>query len=771
MDTSLHKKAFLLTTHAEDVGNHYEILLYAKDETGEILRIVVSNYRPLFFISHIAAINHIKNIAERKPLNLRSVSGQRVDCCYFNTFSAYKEAAEKMRRTGISVYETDIHPLDRFLMERQVFGGFSVVGAMSKYNGLTTMANPHIRGSSVSIPFTTMSIDIENSVDSGALYSIACSGKSNKVFIVGEEVSDTLYQFCSSEARLLQKFNEFILKEDPDILIGWNVVEYDLKHLYERARVCNVPFNLGRDSKRKDRVYHTHEGKKTTVSIAGRVVIDVPMMLRVYYHPFEEYSLNFIASSVLGKVKDITVSGKDKIKQIDTMFQYDKKMLAAYNLKDAVLTKEIFAVTECLSNAIERTKKSGQLLNRTGGSIAIFDYLYLPMLHRSGYVAHDSADIDQSDVLLPGGLVLEPKAGLYTNVIVFDFRSLYPSIIMTFCIDPLGLRTTSDRMLQGPCGPAFSCDKALLPNIISDLLDARGRAKKSGNLPLSQAIKILMNSFYGVLGARNCRFFSPVLAKTITETGQYILRKTIDFIEKKYSYPVIYGDTDSLFIHLGECSNKNNIESTGNDVASNVNRWLKDILKKEFNADSALLLQYENHFDQFLIPAIRGSGGQGSKKHYCGGKRIGNELELHFKGMESVRSDWTDLAKKMQQELITRIFNNADVDSYLIHVVASLKKGCFDDMCIYRKRLRKRIEEYTHAIPPHVQAARLLDEPSHIIRYVMTVEGPQPIQHITAPLDYNHYIETQLQPVADSVLELVGKNFSSIISGQLDLFG
>jgi DNA polymerase-2 len=500
--------------------------------------------------------------------------------------------------------------------------------------------------------------------------------------------------------------------------------------------------------------------------IPGRVVFDIPVLLRTYYHTFEEYSLDFVAGEMLGKNKTITATGIDKIEEIKRLHREDPATLARYNLTDAVLTKEIFDKAGILPNAIERTKRSGHLLDRSGGSVAAFDYLYLPRLHRAGYVANNAADVAGPDEPLPGGHVLEPTPGIYENVLVFDFRSLYPSIIMTFNIDPLGLHVPTENAVKGPVGPPFAKEGSILPSIIAELMEARAKAKQDNNPYLSYAIKILMNSFYGVLGAAGCRFFNSDLAATITQTGQFILKETIHHIQTVANVPVIYGDTDSLFVLLGPGSEK---DAAGRDLAAEITEWLSRMVKERFHVDSALTLQFENHFRYFFMPALRGST-QGSKKHYCGAIVDDSGMKLSFKGMESARSDWTELAKETQYALIMRVFSKQPVEEYLLDVTSKLRSGKLDGKLVYKKRLRKPVSDYTVNVPPHVQAAKLCKTPPHMVRYVMTINGPQPVENLTAPIDYDHYIEAQLKPVADSILEWTGTGFDAIVLGQQDLF-
>ncbi len=141
-----------------------------------------------------------------------------------------------------------------------------------------------------------------------------------------------------------------------------------------------------------------------------------------------------VARQLLGDGK--LLHGSDRGVEITRQFQEDKTSLAAYNLKDCELVSDIFAATALLDFAVARSAMTGLNLDRMGGSVASFDNLYLPRLHRAGYVAPNASS---EHIASPGGFVLDSMPGIYDHVLLLDFKSLYPSIIRTFCIDPLGL--------------------------------------------------------------------------------------------------------------------------------------------------------------------------------------------------------------------------------------------------------------------------------------------------------------------------------------------
>jgi DNA polymerase-2 len=762
--------AFLLTATGGDYNGRFEITLHARATTGQAVRIRVTDFRPPFFVPRSAPEELTSGAAERRPLPLRTLVGEEVDCLYFTTFKALQDTAQRIRGGGGRVLESDVYPAERFLMERQVKGGMEIEGTGVQHGKLLDFVNPRIRGVDVSVSLSVLSLDIETHAATSHIYSIGCSGRTDRVFMVGEGVSVPGVGFCADEATMLRAFLAHVADEDPDVIIGWHVVEFDLTVIRNRCTELGVPFALGRDGRARILPHDPVRKRPAAARVPGRVVLDGPVMLRAGFHSFEEYSLDFVAAELLGKHKLITRSGPEKIAEIDRLFAHDKPALARYNLEDTHLTRQVFDATSILPDAIERSKLSGHLLDRVGGSVAAFDYLYLPLLHRAGRVAGDVADVPPPMQPLPGGYVMDSRPGIHENVLLFDFRSLYPSIIMTFMVDPLGMASRSENRVKGPVGPGFARDESILPSIISGLLDARQRAKSAKNAPLSQAIKIIMNSFYGVLGTPGCRFFSYDLSTAITGTGQYLLRQTTEHIQSVAGCPVIYGDTDSLFVLLGPGAEAR-AQQRGREIVAEVNTWLTQEMKSRFDAASALLLQFESHFRYFFMPAIRGTT-MGSKKRYCGAlEKPDGSLDLIFKGLESARTDWTELARNLQQELCMRAFTRQPVESYVADIVARVKSGQLDDKLVYKKRINKPLSEYITSIPPHVQAAKMLDSPRHHIAYVITKRGPQPIEKRNAPLDYDHYIEAQIRPIADSILEWVGTSLDRIVSGQQELFG
>jgi DNA polymerase-2 len=177
-------------------------------------------------------------------------------------------------------------------------------------------------------------------------------------------------------------------------------------------------------------------------------------------------------------------------------------------------------------------------------------------------------------------------------------------------------------------------------------------------------------------------------------------------------------------------------------------------------------------YHRFMMPEVRGTK-VGSKKRYAGLLVYDGKEEIDFVGLEAVRRDWSEVSKSFQRQLLWRVFHDEPVEDFIKQFVADLRGGRFDGQLAYKKAIRKDLGSYTKTTPPHVKAARKLKgEAGRIIAYVMTENGPEPVDELTAPPDYAHYIEHQLAPIGDAVLSLLGGSFESIVpsKAQLALF-
>lgn len=786
---------FLLTRQWRDVGDALELVLWALSEQGPV-RVVIDDQKPLCFVAretHLPELDAGNPRVQRKALELATLAGAPVDGLYFRCQRDLAAARERLRARGVTLYESDLKPADRYLMERFVHASFEAHGEPRRRDGYLEFRNPGIKRADYHPRLSKVSLDVESDGLSGQLYSIAVHTDDTAIvfMIVDENLADEnlandepageasqTHSFrierCADEKAMLRTFFAWLAHADPDLIIGWNVVNFDLDLIRRRCRALGVEFAIGRGGDRAAVLQPQSPRGNRVARIPGRVVLDGIDWLRAAFWSFESFELDAVANALLGRGKhdlgsraDGESGEHDKVAEINRLYRQDPARLAAYNMEDCRLVTEIFAHTELVEFAMRRAELTGLAMDRLGGSVAAFDNLYLPRLHRQGRVAPDVGDAEDGPGS-PGGYVMDSKPGLYENVLVLDFKSLYPSIIRTFQIDPLGLAAPGDDPVPGFLDARFARHGAILPALIEELWQARDEAKRHRDAGLSHAVKILMNSFYGVLGSSGCRFYDARLASSITRRGHEIIQKSRDRIEA-LGHRVIYGDTDSLFVLLGAGVDEDEARSIGAGLAEALNEWWRNALEKEFALESYLEIEFETLYTRFLMPTVRGEQ-TGSKKRYAGLVGSGADTEVIFKGLESVRTDWTALARRFQRELYRRIFLDLPFEDFVRETLADLLAGKLDEELVYRKRLRRALDEYTRNVPPHVQAARKLDKPGRWIRYVITANGPEPVRGAIPKPDYEHYRERQLAPAANGILHFLDTSFEAITDAQLAIF-
>lgn len=762
-------KIFLLTGEWFDYkGKNLIRLIGTSNEIGPA-EILISTNKPVFFVERNAVLNPVGKTYFRKETELKNFDFNNVDALYFNSQQSLQKFETELNELNIKTFESDVDPLRRFLMEKFIYAQIEVEGEAENKNNITRFVNPKIKPTKVNPVFVIASLDIETGINQ--IYSIAIhlsgrKGEAKKVFMVGNQPKKfpDYISFHQDETEMLNSSIKWFNEVDPDIIIGWHVIGFDLMFLENKCNELNIPFNIARANGKV--VIRARKPSGFFASITGRVIIDGPSSLRASFFNFEDFKLETVAQELLGTGKTINPDKKKK-EEIDRLFNEDKISLAEYNLNDAVLVTDIFKKTGLLELSVRRSQISGLFIDQLGMMTNAFDHFYLPLLHRKGFVAPNLKDIKTTEHS-EGGYVIEPEPGIYDNIVVLDFKSLYPSIIRTFKIDPYSLLMKDKDTITTLNRYKFSSTHHILPDYIDELMNLRKEALAKGDKQLSQAIKILMNSFYGVMGSYGCRFYHPDLPRAITGTGHKLLLGSKDYLESQ-GYKVIYGDTDSLFVKLKD-DNSTDGETQGKLIAEELNNYWRKKLQTEYNVNSYLELEFEKFYEKFIITPARGSE-TGAKKRYAGLLSKGNFKEIEFVGMEFVRSDWTKLAKEFQEELYMKVFSGEEVDEFIRQTIKNLKEGKLDDKLIYRKRLRKEVEDYTKNVPPHVRAAKMLREPGDVVYYVITERGPIPIQLKYNDIDYNHYIEKQLKPISDSVLGLLGKSFDSIVgSDQMSFF-
>jgi DNA polymerase-2 len=753
------------------------IHIYGRSEDGATFLVRDFRQRPHFYI-RTADAEHVRALGAPEPhaTDKHTFDGAPVSRLQVETPPDVPGLRQRLHAAGIDTFEADVRFAVHYLIERGIKGGCEIEGDATPGTGVTwVFDNPVLRPAPVRIEPRVLSFDIETDVASERLLAISLYGPdSDEVLIVdgGERVMPQRAVRCRTEFAAIEMFCERARQLDPDVLTGWNIVDFDLTVLARIAARVRHPFHLGRDQgalriRKADGYFGSGQA-----TIPGRLVLDGIDLLRGAFVRMDDYSLDAVARDVLGEGKAVVGDVRDRAGEITHDYRQDLAKFALYARTDARLAYEIVHKLNLVRLAFARSQLAGMTPDRVAASIASFDFLYLTELQRRGIVTPTvRSDDSRVHAAQHGGHVLEPVTGIHRNVWVFDFKSLYPSIIRTFNIDPLAYvaEPPPGADLISTPGGAFRREPAILPRMLDELFPQRDAAKRVGDGVAAHAIKILMNSFYGVLGTPACRFYNPALANAITGTGRDMLLWSKQWFEAA-GFRVLYGDTDSLFVAVGG-DDAASARERGAVLAATLTAELARYVADRWRVQSRLELKFEKLYVKLFLPRVRHGTG-GARKRYAGlvyGERAEN---VEFIGMEVVRRDWTELAKRVQRELYQRLFTDQSVDAYLSDVVRQVRRGELDDALIYRKNLRKGAAEYTATTPPHVVAARKSKEPpGRLISYVVTTAGPEPTDNVRHPLDYEHYVDKQVKAVAEPVLTTLGLDFERVIgdSRQLDL--
>jgi DNA polymerase I len=676
------------------------------------------------------------------------------------------------------VYEFDIPSARRYLIDRGLtpMAGVEVTGGVEEREGLKIVlidASPN----TVSVPepkLNVMSFDIEVYNPTGSprpdkdpilMVSLADNRGFRKVVTWKDLGAELDYvDVVSSEREMLERFVELVKERDVDILLGYNTDFFDFPYIRERAKQLKLKLNLGRDG---SEVIARKRRFATAARVRGRVHVDVFAMVNflatIGTIRLIHYTLEDVYHHMIGKEKpdfEFTqmVSAWEKGGELG-------RRLLEYSMSDADATLELGL--ELLPLFVELTRVVGQTLfdvsRMTPGQLV--EWLLIAEAHRRGELipARPVGEEfeDRLEETYVGAYVMEPVKGLHEELVVYDFRSLYPSIIVTHNIDPSTLNCKCckpSEMTRVPELGHHFCTKhkGFIPSTLERLIRERARLKEEMKrhkresreylaLNVRQtAFKIISNAFYGMLGYPRARWYFKECAESVTSFGRYYIHKTIE-MAKDFGFEVIYGDTDSLFSKLGGKTHED------------AKRFLK---KVNDSLPGIIELELEGFYPRGVFI---------TKKRYA---MIDEEGRMVVKGLEFVRRDWAAIAKRTQEEALKAILLDGSPEKAAEIVRRTTKdvlegKVSLDDLIMYTQ-LKMPIESY-RAIGPHVVAAKRLRELGHevepgmMIAYI-EVKGSGSISDRAVPVedfkgreyDPDYYVGHQVLPAVMRIMEVLG---------------
>ncbi|HYX34393.1 MAG TPA: DNA polymerase II [Oligoflexus sp.] len=768
---------------------HGKSVIYAAGrlENGETFGLLDDRVPPCFYIrcSDTAGMESLvsKYRGQCASTNRTTMDGEPVLRLTMNTVRDLRSLEKELDSRGVRTYEADLDYAMLYRITRCIEGMVDLEGAWQPSRHVNRFyINPTFSPAEGKPDLRILALDIETDAQASRLLGLSLvfwttqgSTSQDEVLLIGPARPDDPLgtTAVADEKQLLLQFRERVIALDPDIMTGWNVIDFDLTVLEKLYKKHGIEFNLGRTKETSFGKPSQYFGQGKMV-LRGRQVLDALHLVRHSLSSFEDLRLNTVAQELLGRGKTLAIEEwEDAAQKIEQAWRLDRAAFCAYVLEDSRLVRDILIKQDLLDMTITRSMLTNLALEKAWGSVVAFDALYIGALHQRKMVA-PTRGIDMGDEAGgTGGLILKPVVGLHEHVLVFDFKSLYPSVMRTFNIDPVafiqGQAQGRKRGIVAPNGAIFSREPAILPGILQGFFKQRAEAKARGQAAEAYSYKIIMNSFYGVLATDACRFADRQLADAITTFGQKLLLWTQAYFTER-GFQVLYGDTDSLFVAVPGPSAMSVAEilPVGQELCREANVALAEALRTEYQVSSHMELEFEEYFRYFFLPADR--QGEGSRaKNYAGLQVDERNQRLEIKGMEAVRSDWTPLAKRLQRDLLAMLFQKTPPRVMVTHIqalVRALHAGRLDDELIYRKRIRKPLEAYTRTTPPHIKAARLLPRTVRVVRYLMTEQGPQPLGFVKAPVDYEHYRIKQILPIVEGLAPFAGFNADEACSGQ-----
>ena len=811
-------------------GNKPVIRLFGRKEDGNATCVLVTGFDPYFYVkgdikkifSVMGDDAQIKDLEEVDKFLAIGYHNKKTKIVKVIAYSPkdVRGLREKYDQEEFidEIYESDVLFKYRYLVDNNIHGMDWVSMNVNKIYTQTTNCDTYetdAKESEIKIldkienaPLKYMSFDLEcistesNRMADGKfdpIIMISCvfshEFRGSKKHVVCAKHTkfddkDISLRCFSDEKEMLEEFQRILMEYDPDILTGYNINGFDIPFILERLKIHKLPCSLG---KTPDFSYVRSYGPNNESVISGRVVVDPFQLLRRdVYVRLPRYDLGTVAKIMLGDDK-LDVKHKD-IKDHWKSVKGTEKLIR-YCAKDSELALDLLFKKRLLDKFFELSKVSGVLLQDSlGGQSARIEIRILHEFRDTGYVLPtkpndaiiNKRNQERKKKGLKGATVLEPDKGLHTKgcTLILDFKSLYPSLIITYNLSPDTLITEESPELKddekhtSPLDDVFvdsKVHKGIIPRILEGLLEARANVKKmmreaktddeKAILDARQsALKILLNSFYGYTGYLKARLYVMAVAGGVTAHGRSNLIKTEKLIKDKYGLSLSYGDTDSVFVATDE-EDLDKAKKMGDEIS----KYVTD------NLPGVLDLEFEKIYRTFLILTKKRYAGWSFVPDYSSGKMKWKD-KIEMKGIETVRRDWCTLVSGALNEIIEIILKQGDIQKsvdFIKKIVIDVKENKVDiEKLVVVKGVTRALSAYK-GVQPHIELAKKLnqrkpDEPVVVgdrIGYVITrgnemlskrAESVEYIKENGLEIDSDYYIDRQLLPPVERILASMG---------------
>ena len=575
------------------------------------------------------------------------------------------------------------------------------------------------------------------------------------------------------EAELLEKFVYYVKKISPDFLTGYFSDGFDIPYLKARAEKYKVKLSLGLDGSQPK----FSRGITTTAKIDGIVHIDLLRFIETAYSQYmssETLSLNEVANEFLGESKKEHEHRHSSKIDGDEWTNYFE-----YNLHDSVLAYKIFE--KIWPDLLEFTRIMQEPVfdvSRNGMSTNVEDYI-LHNLQKFNEIPEKRPTYDEIGERrrrgkYEGAFVLEPKAGLYEDLAMFDFTSSYGSVIVTYNLSKSTFlekpEKNSNSIEVSGKKVYFEKKPGFFPQMLKEIIEKRrqfkGELKKKPDAikkARSNAFKLLANASYGYLGFFGARYYCEEAAAATAAFARQAVKEAMEKTSKA-GFGVIYADTDGFAFTLNKKSKKETEE-----FLKKLNSELPGIME----------LELEDFYKRGIWVTTR-TGEFGAKKKYA---LINYEDKLKIRGFETVRRDWCALARDTQNKILKMILedgNEKRAFEYIKKIIKEVKERKVElKNMMVRTQLKKPISEYK-SLTPHVVAAQKMlekeipiDIGTLIEYYIAETEGKKKLVRDKVKLsdekgEYNieYYLKHQILPAVENIFQVFKIDINTILESK-----
>ncbi|MDE1866068.1 MAG: ribonuclease H-like domain-containing protein [Candidatus Micrarchaeota archaeon] len=795
-DSLVELEAAVLDVDYINQDERSTIRMTVKSADGTVNELLDTSYRPYFYFVPIGK-NDISGAFAQDGENIikptliekagKTLLGKKVEAfkVYVVNTAQVPKLSDAMRHLG-DAYEKDIPFAKRYAIDNSITPLIMQrITASRGEDGRLILRSMEPTSTKTMVELSVMCFDIEVYSPSGGMpkaekdpiimISYSFKGKEKKSGVITFKKIDLPFvEAMPDEKGMITRFMDLLNELQPDIVTGYNSSGFDVKYFIDRCGALNMKFSMSRFEGSTKLENH---GLVTRVKVAGRVHVDMYSVIKFISVVGAAESILKLNSKTLKNVYE-AIAGDSKKVMVDKPNIWkmwdggreELEQLATYNLDDSFALEKVYETF--IPIMIELARLTYDPLTdvcvSTTGQLVEFMMMH-SSCHNNELIPNKPDDRESRDRLrnpIEGAYVKTPEPGVYDNLVMFDFRGLYPSIIISYNIDPSTVTKEGTGVFESPEGTRFlKSPKGIMPGLLKMLMDQRAEVKKAykkdpKNIFLgsrSMALKIVSNSFYGYLGYARSRWYSRPCASSVTAFGRQYINDVMSKADAR-GMKVLYGDTDSLVMLMGD--------KTKDDAMS---------FMKEYNSKlpPPMELELEDFYSRGVFvgkKVAKESEAAGAKKKYA---LLSESGRVKIRGFELVRRDWSRVSRDTQRAVLETILKEGDpkkASDIVKETIRRLRDGevPLSDVVI-STQLRKGIEGY-EVKSPEVSAAKKAvqagfktrDEvENNTIGYIVTKHGSSisdkaEMEGMAKDYDPEYYINHQVIPATMKILKELG---------------